>query len=285
MMPEGIGQIRNPWKTQPPRLAGGGFSLVELLVMITIVLVMVSLLLPVLSSAKDRARAVACAANLRQTMMLLYPYSSDNRGHYMKTSWEAASEWMGTAATTMVRQYQLNSRMISCPGSPMPAFKYQTAGYSGYGSLPGIQTHFRVMTGRGNRSPSNTIVGDGAENDANLWGWQYAPNVTMAGILAAAAASRPRRPMVTEQHVMLAGPSNTIAMQDIFAFPGTDDPNNVWRGYYGGNWGPANHLASNGTNCRGFNSVYFDGHINWLATQAASSSRRYKISYYVYIYY
>ncbi len=44
----------------------GGFTLVELLVVIAIIAILMAILLPALSAARDRARSVACLANLKE---------------------------------------------------------------------------------------------------------------------------------------------------------------------------------------------------------------------------
>ena len=55
-----------------------GFTLLELLVVIAMIAVLVALLLPALSSAKERARRASCLNNIRQFILATHLYAHDN---------------------------------------------------------------------------------------------------------------------------------------------------------------------------------------------------------------
>lgn len=59
----------------------GGFTLVELLVVIGIIALLISILIPALSGAQRRARTLACQSNLRQVGIALIAYAQENNGH------------------------------------------------------------------------------------------------------------------------------------------------------------------------------------------------------------
>ncbi len=55
----------------------GGFSLLELLVVIALLSLLMAILLPALSGARGQARRAACASNLRQVGVAIYLYAHD----------------------------------------------------------------------------------------------------------------------------------------------------------------------------------------------------------------
>jgi len=57
-----------------------GFTLVELLVVITSIAILATLLLPALNRARDEAQSMVCLNNLKQLQLAWQTYADDNNG-------------------------------------------------------------------------------------------------------------------------------------------------------------------------------------------------------------
>src|SRR3569832_435225 len=90
-----------------------GFTLIELLVMTGIIGILASLLLPALSSAKERARTTTCLSNLRQIGVAIELYRQEDSGmrfpNHLK--WED-ERWKPSSSDPEVRyaSYALGGR-------------------------------------------------------------------------------------------------------------------------------------------------------------------------------
>lgn len=132
------------------------FTLVELLVTIAILAILGAILLPVLAQARERARAAACASNMRQLAMGLMLYTQDHDETLpMVTNYAAAASAPDRVWTATVQPYVRNERVFLCPSAENAAF---SATWDGRGLLP---VGYNALTGydpTGAEAPTTVAV-------------------------------------------------------------------------------------------------------------------------------
>jgi prepilin-type N-terminal cleavage/methylation domain-containing protein/prepilin-type processing-associated H-X9-DG protein len=99
-----------------------GFTLIELLVVIAIIAILAALLLPALSSAKQRAWTTSCNSNLHQIGLGMRMFADDNDGYYPESGGDIY--WNATDATTgkaswmqQIFPWVGNTNVYNCPGN------------------------------------------------------------------------------------------------------------------------------------------------------------------------
>ena len=142
------------------RARTSAFTLVELLVVITIVGVLMAMLLPALGTAREAARRSVCLSNMAQGVVGVTNTAVNNR-EYLPTGFRAHGAWLPagtvdahprevapTVYTEMTSTWAGSGKVLMCPnvsqapsifGNGMPAFDttYSTGWYIGYMYLAG----------------------------------------------------------------------------------------------------------------------------------------------------
>lgn len=93
------------------RIVPSGFTLIELLVVIAIISILASILLPVFTRARGKARQVSCASNLHQIGIALHLYADDHDEMFPLDSFRGP----GSFWYERLDPYIKNSQIGICP--------------------------------------------------------------------------------------------------------------------------------------------------------------------------
>jgi prepilin-type N-terminal cleavage/methylation domain-containing protein len=254
------------------------FTLIELLVVIAIIAIIAALLLPTLAKAKEKAKQVACAANMRQWGMALRMYIDDNSDgiphdgtpmtsapppfnhssyspgdSFQPNSWfnllpEYVSEKPLSSYTTnaiSVTSAEQNSEIVPFPGNKGKIFECAGAQMVG--------ADFNILDGAPPGPPAAPHGQDGF--------FSYAMNIELKKKTTTLNYNYPEMPKATK----LKRPAETVFMFDILFSPSMENDVNGSPQYNSVN--PAGRWRSFASrHNKGGNIIFIEGHVEFFKT-------------------
>jgi len=222
--------------SQPPRPTRSGFTLIEVLVVLSIITLLISMLLPALGHARANARMVWCASNQRQIVSALAMYGDESR--FFPAGLDAAPNNNDRIWLWPVQMRRFTGReqtIFSCPQAPgYTKWQFKTA--------PGEPSFF------GYEKDEMRIRGytQKMSYGYNVWGafMMQNPNTGLG---------------VYRDHPFLdAAPVTRIIKPSAMVAFADSNPNDYWSGFIGpyrtGQWPSRIHLGNP-------NVAYVDTHV------------------------
>jgi len=214
-----------------------GFTLVELLVVISIIALLMSVLLPSLSRAREQAKRTVCANNLHQTGVSLIMYAGEFNSQFPRTQPTASMPYwlwnIGKTTVDVMLKGGMTREQFYCPSNIMRKNMDTLWDYDYQGS-EWMRVGYHWLT---KRSPTSKLkasffVGDDTSYVESM-------NVKQPGMV----------PLVFDQ------------VMESFKDSGEFGEVQVWRYAGVGNLRSSSHLQ--GGKPAGGNMLFVDGHLEW----------------------
>jgi len=152
-----------------------GFTLLELLLVVGIIILVASLLFPALSYARFKTRVTGCLSNQRQWGLALTQCAIDNQGAYPATPISTSNAlgqnpWgIGLGFFSLMRtNYNVHTRIWGCPWQPIPQDNTWTFWLTSYNLLH-LSYNYWVPHYRVWGASSSPMVATNVAGPAKLW--------------------------------------------------------------------------------------------------------------------
>ena len=233
----------------------GGFTLIEVLVVIGIIAVLISIILPALARACDAANRVQCASNLRQIGQAIINYATQNKGWapLKGGTKQYPYEWHKHTLVNPLMRYGLNLKIMSSPTQEL--FNPPWDGWPGHdGGQPVWFVNYQYLIGLGDAA---TVSGGGR--------WYEDPPTAATQKLGRAKKLNAATPVTSTRDV----PVMVVDMNLYF------EPDNGFNNVANARWFYANHglrsrfdpqLVDIRKYVKGSHRLHTDGHVRWALT-------------------
>ena len=167
-----------------------GFTLIELLVVIAIIAILAGMLMPALSTARDRGRTISCVNGLKQAGLGTMQYCDDNKEYYPFVDMLDPEYSFKVTMGPYVNESVL---FWGCPHSKKdPKAPYYSYGYNykqfATDETPRVGKTLNCF--KGQKGPSNTVIFQDAVNDRWALGIYYFYDILCDPTIANSRASK-----------------------------------------------------------------------------------------------
>jgi prepilin-type N-terminal cleavage/methylation domain-containing protein/prepilin-type processing-associated H-X9-DG protein len=235
-----------------------GFTLVELLVVIGIIALLISILMPSLSKARQQANLVKCQSNLRQIGTALVMYVEQHKGKTLNV-WPNAYRgapylWDFSYHSMLLPYMQGNKGVFDCPNRP--ELSHVTKLNTQFETIEGIPTTYAY----------------------NETGWSASP---MEGWLC---DGRPIQSIRSSAEKIWVSEASNLAperdgWQVAFTKDGYDGPNPdpgqtlTWKNFYNAPGCTWHSVVEKERHGKGNNCLFYDGHVELVVTSLGRNWR------------
>jgi len=105
------------------RRSAGGFSLLEMIVVVAIILILLALLTPTLANVMERARLLQCSANLRGIHQAMQAFEEDHEGILVPTDvrpWRMVASYQEESPQPLLYRWNMSWPAILVKGGYVP---------------------------------------------------------------------------------------------------------------------------------------------------------------------